>query len=224
MDIDPISKEIIDDRYSIKLENDCFDVNYLYDWFKFSDNWINPATNIRFRNEHIITFIEKLIQINKIPDILSDEKFKISYYSNQKLYYLIHYNFKTYICNYESFQNKIKIINDKIDIVNVDIKNIEDIISNLLDQYKNKVNTFISENSDIDNNNILDKLFVFDTVFTISKEYEQCINNINKKNKKKFNGILSMHKKLYNKYKKCSIKKRKYNSLLNDKTIYELDM
>lgn len=103
MEIDPISKEVIDNKFLINMQGFSFDINNIYDWFKYSENWINPVTNIRFSNCDIVKYLEKLIELGKIPDILNDHRYcsdcQYSAYNYSK--YLNYYQYLSFIREYE---------------------------------------------------------------------------------------------------------------------------
>jgi len=143
MEIDPISKEVIDNKFLIHMQGFSFDINNIYDWFKYSENWINPVTNIRFSNGDIVKYLEKIIELGKIPDILNDHRFcsgcQYSSYNYSK--YLNYYQYLSFIGEYEKNLEKYKNLNDKYIKINKEFVKIEV----LLKSYSDKINKILND-------------------------------------------------------------------------------
>jgi hypothetical protein len=207
MEIDPISKEVIDNKFLINMQGFSFDINNIYDWFKYSENWINPVTNIRFSNCDIVKYLEKLIELGKIPDILNDHRYcsdcQYSAYNYSK--YLNYYQYLSFIREYEKNIEKYKNLNDKYAKINNEIIKTQ----LLLDSYENKIKKILQDKkvNDYISKNQINEIMNFsrekiDVSDLISENNSVAIN-------KKLNNLVTLHQKAYKRsisYKKKKLK------------------
>lgn len=204
MEIDPITKEIIDENNLIKIQSYSFDVNSLYEWFKYSDNWINPVTNFRFTTLEVLQYLKKIIEIKKIPDVLNNDKYQNIYLTSSVARFFNYYTYLTFVREYEK---NCKILNNLNNTINkLNEKNIEnDKMINLFDQ---KINKIISENN-------FDKIMIENINSSIIRE------DISEKNKRKLKMLHNFMKKREIKINKKSKNIEKLNETIEMKKYYE---
>ena len=204
MEIDPITKEIIDENNLIKIQSYSFDVNSLYEWFKYSDNWINPVTNFRFSTLEVLQYLKKIIEIKKIPDVLNNDKYQNIYLTSSVARFFNYYTYLTFVREYEK---NCKILNNLNNTINkLNEKNIEnDKMINLFDQ---KINKIISENN-------FDKIMIENINSSIIRE------DISEKNKRKLKMLHNFMKKREIKINKKSKNIEKLNETIEMKKYYE---
>ena len=204
MEIDPITKEIIDENNLIKIQSYSFDVNSLYEWFKYSDNWINPVTNFRFTTMEVLQYLKKIIEIKKIPDVLNNDKYQNIYLTSSVARFFNYYTYLTFVREYEK---NCKILNNLKNTINkLNEKNKEnDKMINLFDQ---KINKIISENN-------FDKIMIENINSSIIRE------DISEKNKKKLKMLHNFMKKREIKINKKSKNIVKLNETIEVKEYYE---
>jgi hypothetical protein len=207
MEIDPISKEVIDNRFLITMQGFSFDINNIYDWFKYSENWINPVTNIRFSNGDIVRYLEKIIELGKIPDILNDHRFcsdcQYSNYNYSK--YLNYYQYLSFVREYEKNVEKYKNLNDRYIKINKELAKIEEILKS----YTSKINKILKDKKveECISKNQINEIMNFsrekiDVSDLISENNSVAIN-------KKLNNLVILHQKAYKRsisYKKKKLK------------------
>lgn len=194
--IDPIYKTKIKEKDLINILSHNYDINSLLEWIFYSNDWINPITNLNFRHDNIEYIIDFIIENNILFDFLNKEAFmKWNIISLSRFKYI--YN------EYKKYNKKINALDTK-----------------LSKKYINESNTIKLINCN--NKNIF---IILEKIDKVAKKYNICLDNEFEKNYEYIKNI-SRNKTDLNKFVKYNtylIKKEKlkekHNNITNEVNI-----
>ena len=116
--IDPITKEVIKGNEKISINLFVFNYKSLLDWFLFSNDWINPITNLRFTYEEVDTIIKKAFDDNYYSDFIMKDHFMIYNLISIKKFKKITGMQKKYNETINNINKKIELIREKYNDLN----------------------------------------------------------------------------------------------------------